>query len=65
MKRWFTLFAVMIVALGSVMLTGCTPEEGGDEAEGDAAPDETASVSTDSGAAAAGEVAAPAATEGS
>ncbi len=64
MKRWFTLFAVMFVALGSVMLTGCTPEEEG-AAEGDATTEEAASLSTDTGAAAAGEVAAPAATEGS
>ncbi len=60
MKRWFTLFAVMMVALGSVMLAGCTPKEEG-EAEGDAAAEEAASLTVDSGAA----EAAPAATEGS
>jgi outer membrane murein-binding lipoprotein Lpp len=46
MKRWFTLFAVMIVALGSGVLAGCSPEEEGDAAEGDAAAEE-ASVSTE------------------
>lgn len=59
MKRWFTLFAVMIVALGSVMLAGCTPEEEG--AEGDAAAEEEASLSTEAGEAASE----AAATEGS
>lgn len=61
MKRWFTLFAVMCVALGSVMLAGCTPQDEGTEEGGDAATDESAAMSTDSGAAGAE----AAATEGS
>jgi len=60
MKRWFTMFAVMIVALGSIALAGCTPEEGGDEETGDATTEESAAVTTEDGAGAEA-----AATEGS
>jgi hypothetical protein len=45
MKRWFTLFAVMVVALGSGVLTGCTPEEEG-AADAEAPAEDAAALST-------------------